>query len=85
MTKTPEEMLGWLMKDVITGFVGNVTGVAYYISGCNQALIQPKVKEDGSIKEGQWFDFQRLENTGGERIVLDNGDTPGCDMEAPKR
>lgn len=85
MTKTPEEMLGKPVKDIITGFVGHITGVAYYISGCNQALVQPKVKEDGSLKEGSWFDFQRLEPLPGNAVKLDNGDTPGCDMEAPKR
>jgi hypothetical protein len=77
--------LGDTAQDRITGFQGVVTGLCYYISGCNQALIVPEVK-DGAFREAQWFDVQRLhrlENV--PRIILDNGSTPGHDKAAPKR
>jgi hypothetical protein len=78
--------LGSKVKDKITGFYGTVTGFVVYISGCNQALVVPPIGEDGSFKESHWFDEQRLEvDTTVEPITLDNGDTPGCDMPAPKR
>lgn len=78
--------LGRTMRDRITGFTGVVTGQCSYISGCNQSLLLPPVKEDGAYRDGQWFDDQRLEVVPGTVIVtLDNGATPGCDMPAPKR
>lgn len=83
----PEQIeLGKTYKDKVTGFAGVCTGTAFYISGCHQALLMPKVKADGSATEGQWFDFQRLEHQSNvETMVLDNGKTPGHDKAAPKR
>jgi len=78
-------LLGKRVKDRITGFAGIVTGQCQYISGCSQALVAPSVGADGTFKDSQWFDEQRLEGLGGEAIVLDNGATPGADRAAPKR
>lgn len=78
--------LGVTVKDKVTGFSGVVTGVVYYITGCNQALVVPKVGKDGSQREAQWFDWQRLDiDRKAKRVVLDNGATPGFDKAAPKR
>lgn len=78
-------MLGTTQRDKITGFQGVVTGHCLYLSGCNQALLVPKVDEKGSHVEPHWFDVQRLEQVGTDTIKLDNGATPGRDMAAPKR
>jgi hypothetical protein len=78
-------ILGTTQRDQITGFSGVVTAFAEYISGCNQALLVPKVNEKGEYKESQWFDVQRLERVGTDKVVLDNGRTPGFDRAAPKR
>lgn len=77
-------MLGTTARDRITGFTGVVMGVCDYLSGCSQALLVPPM-QDGKLPESQWFDVQRLEDTGAVRIVLDNGATPGCAKAAPKR
>jgi hypothetical protein len=77
--------LGRKVKDKVTGFEGTVTGFVTYITGCNQALVTPKVQKDGSSVDPRWYDEQRLEYVGVERIVLDNRRTPGADMEAPIR
>lgn len=78
--------LGMTYKDKITGFVGVATGFVQYISGCNQALIQPRCGEDGAMRESQWFDQQRLDELPCIPVVaLDNGATPGCDRAAPRR
>lgn len=78
-------MLGTTQKDKITGFEGIVTGHARYITGCDQYLIVPKVKEDGTSISGQWFDDSRLERVGETVLVLEPEDQPrtGADMEAP--
>lgn len=77
--------LGKTYRDKITGFRGVATGYVQYISGCNQVLIQPSVK-DGALVDSHWFDVQRLEvDDSAPIVVLDNGSTPGCDRAAPKR
>lgn len=76
--------LGVTARDKITGFEGVVTGMAYYLTGCHQVLLQPAMSE-GKWVESHWFDLQRLEVTNGEVVVLDNAETPGFDREAPRR
>lgn len=77
--------LGMTYKDKITGFTGVCTGICNYISGCNQALLVPKCGEDGTAKDSQWYDVQRLEPMDAPVITLNNDETPGCDRAAPKR
>lgn len=75
--------LGITVRDRITGFTGTVTGTAHYLTGCNQACVLPPLGENGTYREALWFDQQRLERVGDDRVTLDNGDTPGCDMPPP--
>lgn len=77
--------VGMKVKDKITGFAGTVTGVVRYISGCNQALVVPPAREDGSFISGEWFDLQRLEITSQDVLVLDNSITPGADRAPTRR
>ncbi|MCC6071445.1 hypothetical protein ACFSQU_18050 [Massilia sp. GCM10020059] len=78
--------LGRTYKDKITGFEGVATGFVRYISGCNQALLSPRVGGDGALREAQWFDQQRLDPVSQYPVVaLDNGASPGCDRAGPKR
>ncbi|RWC23128.1 MAG: hypothetical protein EOS55_14055 [Mesorhizobium sp.] len=79
-------VLGTTLRDVITGFSGVVVGRVEYLTGCNQALLQPKVGENGALIESVWIDEQRLGPVAGvARIKIDNGATPGADRPAPKR
>jgi hypothetical protein len=75
--------MGRKYRDKITGFEGVATGYVEYITGCNQVLLAPRVKEDGNKVGSEWYDEQRLELVGEEIIKLDNGINPGCDMAAP--
>jgi hypothetical protein len=77
--------LGDTVKDRITGFQGVVTGRCEYITGCNQVLVVPKIKSDGSFSESVWFDEQRVDILSEPRVTIDNGANPGCDIPAPKR
>lgn len=77
--------LGVKVQDKITGFAGTVTGVVNYLTGCNQALVVPPVGSDGNMRDGQWFDFQRLDVTDSNPIILDNEENPGCDMAPTRR
>jgi hypothetical protein len=79
--------LGMKYRDKISGFTGVATGYVRYITGCNQVLLGPKAKDDGTLPSSEWFDEQRVEDVteAGGRVVLDNGATPGFDRPAPKR
>lgn len=80
------DMLGHTFRDKITQFEGVCTGYCEYLSGCHQALIVPKVKPDGTMPDSHWFDVQRLTRIDLiPPVTLNNGETPGCDMPAPKR
>jgi len=77
--------LGCEYKDKITGFRGIATGYVEYISGCNQALLAPKIKEDGEFVKSHWLDEQRLHKIKSKKINLENGKSPGFDKQAPVR
>lgn len=80
------ECLGFTGKDRITGFEGIITGYVSYITGCNQFLLTPKVKDDGTGPEARWIDEQRIVVIpSAERVELNNGSSTGPDMPAPIR
>ncbi len=81
-SRTP--LLGETYKDAVSGFQGVVIGCVYYITGCNQALLQPVIKDNGEFVECRWVDFQRLAYVDVPRIELDNSKTPGFDIPAPR-
>jgi hypothetical protein len=80
-----DKLLGATVLDAVTGFAGIVTGYVTYLSGCNQALVVPKVGADGKLPEPQWFDEQRLRVQPEPMLVLDNTAARGFDKAAPKR
>lgn len=82
--KTNKVVNGSKVTCKITGFTGVVTGIVTYITGCSQCLVQPRMKEDGSIPESIWIDIQRLDVVSDDIIKLNNSVTPGCDKQAPK-
>ena len=53
-------VLGVIVRDRVTGFLGRVTGRVQYMTGCNQYLVQPEPKGTGWI-EARWFDEHRLD------------------------
>lgn len=86
MTKHNEEIIGRRVRDKITDFTGTAIGHCIYISGCSQTLVAAESKDRFSEGTSVWFDDQRLViDESYERIVLDNGATPGFDKPAPIR
>ena len=77
--------IGDKVKDKVSGFVGIVTGVVDYISGCKQALVAPVVDKDGKLLDSNWFDIQRLDVVDANVLRLNNALTPGPDLAPPKR
>ena len=75
--------LGATAKDKITGFSGVVTGRCSYITGCDQLLIQPPIK-DGAWVESRWIDDNRLEaDESVDKVVIDFQDEVGACCPAP--
>jgi hypothetical protein len=79
------DFLGALCRDRVTGFTGICTGFVVYLTGCHQVLLNPGVDDQGKLREANWFDVQRVAIEGPDRLMLDNGETPGCDLPAPVR
>lgn len=50
------------VKDQVTGFAGVITARTEYLNGCLQYCVKPtKLKKDGTMTEGEWFDEQQLD------------------------
>ena len=74
------------VKEIITGFKGIITGIAFYITGCNQYLIVAKPKNNTEEAKGVWYDQDRIELVKSKKIILeldDEGD--GADKQAPNK
>jgi hypothetical protein len=57
-----ELRLGQLAKDIVTGFMGTVTAKVIYLTGCTQYCLSPtELDKDGKLREGHYFDEQRVE------------------------
>lgn len=79
--------LGKVARDKVTGFTGTLIGIASYITGCDQYLVQPITKETGEHQEGRWIDEGRLELTQDQSTGVDpktlGAEKPGADIAAP--
>ncbi len=56
------DVMGHKAHDTITGFKGTITGVAYYLSGCTQYLIEAQAGKNDKATSG-WFDDSRVKVT----------------------
>ena len=74
--------LGDKVRDTVTGYEGVITGVVDYLTGCRQCLLTAKVKKDGTIPEGRWFDIDRLQVLKAKAISIEV-DTNGFDLAPP--
>ena len=75
--------LGVTAKDKITGFQGVATGRAVYITGCNQILLSGKLKADGDLVDGRWFDEDRLDVVPDVAKIMIGVTANGPDTPAP--
>jgi len=55
------KLLGFKVRDAVTGFHGVVTTISFDLYGCVQAIVSPgKCDEKGDFGESRWFDTKRL-------------------------
>lgn len=62
------ELLGFPLKDKVTGQTGVATSISFDLYGCIQVAITPLTK-DGTVNNGNWFDVGRIEKTGNKRVL----------------
>lgn len=63
------DLLGYRMKDKITGQVGVATSVCFDLYGCIQVTIHPGLGADGKALEQFWFDVARLDKVDDQRVM----------------
>lgn len=81
------ENFGKLAKDKITGFEGIITSKHFYITGCAQYGLQPKIDKDGKVPDKNYFDEARVEII---EVSIEpkkvQGEEKGCDFrERPNK
>ncbi|MEE1917984.1 hypothetical protein V0R52_16470 [Pseudomonas asiatica] len=55
--------LGKKGRDKISGFEGVITGRAQYLTGCDQYVLSPAIR-NGEMQKSEWFDEGRIEVIG---------------------
>ena len=68
--------LGDTVQDMVTGLKGVVTGITQWITGCDQAIVQPPLKKDGEKPETVWMDINRCKVSKVKRIVIPTYEKP---------
>ncbi len=77
-------LIGFTVKDIVTGFKGIVTGQAIYITGCDQVSITSQCGENDT-GHTMWVDINRIKiNQNLDRIVLDTSVNKGA-CQAPSK
>ncbi len=54
------ELMGFKVRDAVTGFEGVVETIAFDLYGCVQAIVKPGLDDKGQVQDGRWFDVKRL-------------------------
>ena len=52
--------LGIEATDTVTGFTGMIIGRSDWTTGCRTYCLAPKLADDRSFRESQWFDEERI-------------------------
>ena len=62
-------LLGYRVRDKVTGLEGVVTCICFDLYGCIQATLNPGVDKEGKLREQAWFDVARLEVISKEPVM----------------
>jgi hypothetical protein len=68
---------------VLSGFTGIVISRCEYLTGCNQVFILPKSEKANEMKDGHWFDIERVKKIGDRKVDVVPRRT-GSYIEPPK-
>lgn len=63
------DLLGHLCRDRVSGHRGVADTVSFDLYGCVQVTLNGGFDEKGERRASHWFDFNRLELVGDERVM----------------
>jgi hypothetical protein len=63
------EILGFKVKDSVTGFIGVCDSVSFDLYGCVQCTVRPPMGKDGKLELAQWFDWHRLQKVSKAPVI----------------
>jgi hypothetical protein len=63
------QLLGYKVKDRVTGFTGVATCVSFDLYGCVQVIVTPEPDKEGKMVDSHWFDEKRLRKVGKEPVM----------------
>ncbi len=66
-------LLGFVCRDVVTGFEGVADSLSYDLYGCIQIALKPRLNKDakpGEYPEGRWFDINRLKKVSKKSVMM---------------
>lgn len=63
------DLLGFRVRDCVTGLEGVITSICFDLYGCIQAAVQPGLDKDGKPASGIWFDVNRLTALSPQRVM----------------
>jgi len=75
--------MGDKVKDTLSGFTGIVLGRAEHLTGCNQVYVLPASDSDNELKDGVWFDVERVEKLV-DQVVERSQRRTGADIPPPR-
>ncbi len=62
-------LLGFKVKDKVTGFSGTVVSISFDLFGCIQAVVNPGLDKDNKITDSHYFDINRLDILSSEPVM----------------
>jgi hypothetical protein len=72
-------LLGYIVRDVITGLEGPCDSICFDLYGCIQACVrQAGLDKDGNPRPGNWYDIKRLQRISGGPVM------PAPDFSLPE-
>lgn len=75
--------LGDKARDTLTGFTGIVTARGDYLTGCAQVHLLPESPDANDLKDGHWFDIERVEVVQTSAVEIARRPT-GSDIAPPR-
>lgn len=69
--------LGSLVESSISGYKGMVVSRSEHLNGCNRYWVSPKMKKNGTLDSGYWFDEAELIVTKAPVLQRKNQDRGG--------
>lgn len=63
------DILGYPVRDKVTGLEGVAVSVSFDLYGCIQVIVNPGIDKEGKQKEQGWYDISRIERTSKKRVM----------------